>query len=214
MAKSVEQRTKELVEPTTKVVLVSTWNDIVAECGKDLGAPIFKKLGDIAGMCKRDNFIKYDKKRDDARKLLDTPNATMAKLAKQNAGLKQELVDIGNDMDGTLSLVKDAQKIEDILNNWEEALKSQLEINKERKAITDKMAKVCEEYAKCQADGVSGITKEVTAAKALMTSTNNELNTLESQIRTADVAYQKTAIDMDKKEIADKVRSLLNCFGR
>ena len=60
---------------------------------------------------------------------------------------------------------------------------------------------------------VRAVKKEVAAANAGLTSTNNEMNALEGQIRNAVVAYQKVAIDMDKKEIADAVRKFLGVFG-
>lgn len=219
MAKSVEQRTKELVEPTTRCYLVSNWSEATSAHSKDLNAPIFKKLGDIAGLANRydaaaDNFIKFDKKKDDAKKLFDSGKPNVDKFGKQLEGLKKELDDIVKDEQASLSKVKDATKVEDHLNNWEELLKGQHDLNRERKAIFDRMLKVGEEVAKARSDVIASVKKEVDAAKAALTSTNNELNTLEAQIRTAVINYQKTAIDMDKRDIADAVRGFLGVFGR
>ena len=47
-----------------------------------------------------------------------------------------------------------------------------------------------------------------------MVSSNNEMNALEGQIRAAVINYQKTALDMDRKDIADEVRGLIIGFGR
>ena len=96
MAKSVEQRTKELVDSTTRCFLVSNWTDDTAAYAKDLNAPIFKKLGDIAGMAKRydaaaDGFIKFDKKKDESKKLFDAAEPNLGKLVKESEGLKKEL---------------------------------------------------------------------------------------------------------------------------
>ena len=219
MAKSVEQRTKELVEPTTRAYLVSNWNEATSAYSKDLNAPIFKKLGDIAGLAKRydaaaDNFIKFDRKKDDAKKLFDSGFPNVEKPGKQLQGLNKELEDIVKDETASLSKVKNASKAEDLLNDWEEALKGQQDLNKERKAIFDRMLKLGEDVAKARADVIASVKKEIDAAKAGLTSTNNELNTLEAQIRSAVINYQKTAIDMDKKEIADAVRGFLSVFGR
>lgn len=219
MAKSVEQRTKELVEPTTRCFLVSNWTEATSAYSKDLNAPIFKKLGDIAALAKRydaaaDGFIKFDKRKGDAKKLFEGPASNQDRIRKQNEGLKKELEDIVKDEGASLSPVKDATKVEDVQHNWDEALKAQQDLNKERKAIFDRMVKLGEEYAKSMTDAIGNVKKEVDVAKAGLTSTNNELNALEAQIRSAVINYQKTALDMDKKEIADAVRGFLGVFGR
>lgn len=218
MAKTVERRVKELVEPTTRAYAVTNWNDSTSAYTKELNAPIFKKLGDIGAMCKRydtaaDNFIKFDKKKDEARKLFEAASATLEKIRKQSDGLNKELDEIVKDEAASISEVKNATKIEDIQHNWEEGLKVQQDLNKTRKAIFDKKSKLGEDFAKCQADAIASVKKEVEAAKAGMTSTNNEMNTLEAQIRSAVVSYQKTALDMDKREIGDAVRGVLAVFG-
>ena len=219
MAKSVEQRIKELVEPTTRCFLVSNWADGTSAYSKDLNAPIFRKLGDIAALAKRydaaaDNFIKSHKKKDDAKKLFEAAGSNLERIKKQNDGLKKELESIVEDEGASLSAIKDATKVEDVLNNWEEGLKAQQDLNKERKAIFDRMMKLGEEFAKSQSDAIGAVKKEMDAAKSALNSLNSELNSLEAQIRSSVVAYQKVAIDMDKKEIADAVRTFLGVFGR
>lgn len=47
-----------------------------------------------------------------------------------------------------------------------------------------------------------------------LASSNQELNTLEAQIRGIFAKYQKTALDMNRNDIADAVRSFLNAFGK
>jgi archaellum component FlaC len=218
MAKSVERRVKELVEPTTRAYLVTNWNQSTSAYTKELNAPIFKKLGDVGALCKRydvaaDNFIKFDKKRDEAKKLFETAFTSLEKIRKQSDGLNKELDEIVADEAASISTIKDASKVDDVLHNWEEGLKAQQDLNKTRKVIFDKKGKLGEDFAKCQADAISSVKKEVEAAKAGMNSTNNELNTLEAQIRSIVVGYQKTAIEMDKREIADAVRGVLSSFG-
>ncbi len=216
MAKSVEQRTKEL---DIRVYLVASWTERTAAYKKELDAPIFKKLGDVAGLAKRydtatDNFIKFDKSKDDAKNLFTDGATAVGKIDKLGEGLIKEQADLVKEGRSTLSLVKDATKIEDRLNNWEEVLKGQQDVNKERKAVFDRIMKLGDDRLKAITDVIGKVRKEVDAAKAGLTSTNNELNTLEAQIRSAIVNYQKTAIDMDKKEIADAVRGFLGVFGR
>ena len=62
--------------------------------------------------------------------------------------MKKELDEIVKDEQSSLSRVKDATKVEDLLNNWEEVLKGQQDLNRERKAIFDRMLKLGEEGAK------------------------------------------------------------------
>ena len=84
MARSVEQRIKELVEPNTRAYAVTNWNDSTSNFAKDLNAPIFKKSGDVASLAKKfdvagDNFIAASKKKDDSKSLFDTSNDAMMK---------------------------------------------------------------------------------------------------------------------------------------
>jgi archaellum component FlaC len=216
MAKSVEQRTKELVDSTTRCFLVSAWAEIAADYKKDLDSPKFKGQGDMAGFAKRydtaaDNFIKADQRKQDAKKLFSA--AELDKLRKSNEGLKNELEQVSKDEGASLRTTDNATKVEDILNNWEEALKAQQDLNKMRKIIYDKLMKSGEDYAKALNDGIGKVKKEIDAAKAGLGASNNELNALEGQIRATVVKYQKVALDMDRKEIADAVRGFLACFG-
>ena len=93
-------------------------------------------------------------------------------------------------------------------------MKAQQDLNKERKAIFDRMIKLGDDFMKHLHDSIGKVKKEVDAAKAGLTSTNTELNTLEAQIRAIIVKYQKTALDMDRKEIAAAVRGFLTVFGK
>src|SRR4051812_1283610 len=112
MAKSIEQRTKQLVDSTGRTFLAKNWVDNTSAYSKDLNAPIFKKLGDIAGMTKRydaaaDNFIKFDKQKGDSKKLFLTASPKLDGLHKQRDGLKKELDEIAKDEASSLSIAKD-----------------------------------------------------------------------------------------------------------
>jgi chromosome segregation ATPase len=217
MAKSVEQRTKELEDEVSN--LTSVWSSDTAAFRKELDAPIFKKNGDVASLARRFDttqlkFLENDRKKDDAKKFFDTGMTQVDKLKTQGDGLRKELDDIVKDEGASRKMVADAEKVEDLLNNWEETLKAQQDMNKERKAIFDNLMKVYEGVAKVQSDTISKVKKEVDAAKAGMNSANSELNSLEAQIRAVIVKYQKTALDMDRKDIADAVRGVLQVFGK
>lgn len=218
MAKSVEQRAKELDDGVTWV-LANVWPTETAAFQKELSAPIFKKNGDVGSLAKRfdaaqTKFDQNRQKKDDAKKFFETGEAQVDKLKTQGDGLKKELDDIIKDERASRKMIGDAEKVEDILNNWEESFKAQQDLNKERKSIFDNLMKVSEGVAKAQSDTISKVKKEVDAAKAGMNSANSELNSLEAQIRAVIVKYQATALDMDRKDIADAVRGFLHVFGK
>jgi chromosome segregation ATPase len=218
MAKSVEQRKKELVDSTTTFSLLQTWNDILGE-NPDLKAPIYRNQGDIAGSAKKyddasKKFLAADKRKKDSQKLFEGGAAQLEKLRAQNEGLKKELDDIVKDEGKSQQTVDDVKNVDDAINNWEEALKAQNDLNKERKTIYDNMAKVGENYSKALTDTVGKVKKEVAAANADFASSNTEMNALEAQIRNTVVKYQKVALDSNKKNLADAVRGILTAFGK
>jgi hypothetical protein len=219
MAKSVDQRIKDLVEPTTRAYVAKNWAQIVSSFSKELNAPIFKKLGDIAPLAKRydtaaDTFIADDKKKDEAKGLFADGAAKLSKLSTELDGVKKELDDVFKDEKESLSLNKTPEKVEDYISNWEENLKAQQDMNKMRKVIFDRWMKLGDEYAKVSVDAIAKVKKAVATAQAGMTSSNNEMNALEGQIRSCVINYQKTALDMNRKDIADEVRGIIECFGR
>jgi len=218
MAKTVEQRTKELVDSTTTSSLLATWNGIISDT-PDLNAPIYKRQGDMAGLAKKYDdaaakFIKAAKRKDDAKKLFATGAGQLDKLRTQSDGLKKELEDASKDEGKSLQTVDDAKKVEDLINNWEEAIKAQTDLNKERKTIYDNLGKVGDNYLKGLTDTVGKVKKEVEAAKAELNSTNGEMNALEAQVRATSVKYQKIAIDSNKKDVADAARGIVTFFGK
>lgn len=218
MAKSVDQRKKELVDSTTTSSVLEFWNNIVKD-KPDLNAPIYKRQGDIAGLAKKYDdaaakFMKAYARKDKAIDLFAGGSAQLAKLRTQSDGLKKELDDVSDDEGKSLQTVDDAKTVEDGINNWEEILKAQQDLNKERKTIYDNLLKVGENYSKIVTDTLGKVKKEVDAAKAEINSSNAELNALEAQIRSAVVKYQKVALDSNKKDVADAAREIITAFGK
>jgi hypothetical protein len=219
MAKSVEQRIKDLVEPTTRAYVAKNWAQIVSSFSKELSAPIFKKLGDIAPLAKRydaagDTFIAADKKKDEAKNLFNDAAAKLGKLGTEIDGLKKELDEVFKDEGASLSNNKEAKTVEEYIDAWEEQLKGQQDMNKMRKVIFDRWQKVSDELVRVRTDAGANVKKAAAAAQAAMVSSNNEMNATEAQIRAMVISYQKTALDMDRKDIADEVRGLIVSFGR
>jgi hypothetical protein len=87
-------------------------------------------------------------------------------------------------------------------------------MNKMRKVIFDRWQKVSDELVRVRTDAGANVKKAAAAAQAAMVSSNNEMNATEAQIRAMVISYQKTALDMDRKDIADEVRGLIVSFGR
>jgi hypothetical protein len=219
MAKSVEQRIKDLVEPTTRAYVAKNWAQIVSSFSKELSAPIFKKLGDIAPLAKRydaagDTFIAAAKKKDEAKNLFNDAVAKLTKLGTEIDGLKKELDDVFKDESASLSVNKEAKTVEEYIDTWEERVKGQQDMNKMRKVIFDRWMKVSEEILRVRTDASANVKKAAAAAQAAMASSNNEMNATEAQMRAMVINYQKTALDMDRKDIADEVRGLIVSFGR
>jgi ABC-type transporter Mla subunit MlaD len=219
MAKSVEQRIKDLVEPTTRAYVAKNWAQIVSSFSKELSAPIFKKLGDIAPLAKRydaagDTFIAAAKKKDEAKNLFNDAVAKLTKLGTEIDGLKKELDDVFKDESASLSVNKEAKTVEEYIDTWEERVKGQQDMNKMRKVIFDRWMKLSEEILRVRTDASANVKKAAAAAQAAMASSNNEMNATEAQMRAMVINYQKTALDMDRKDIADEVRGLIVSFGR
>jgi ABC-type transporter Mla subunit MlaD len=219
MAKSVEQRIKDLVEPTTRAYVAKNWAQIVSSFSKELSAPIFKKLGDIAPLAKRydaagDTFIAAAKKKDEAKNLFNDAVAKITKLGTEIDGLKKELDDVFKDESASLSVNKEAKTVEEYIDTWEERVKGQQDMNKMRKVIFDRWMKLSEEILRVRTDASANVKKAAAAAQAAMASSNNEMNATEAQMRAMVINYQKTALDMDRKDIADEVRGLIVSFGR
>jgi hypothetical protein len=219
MAKSVEQRIKDLVEPTTRAYVAKNWAQIVSSFSKELSAPIFKKLGDIAPLAKRydaagDTFIAAAKKKDEAKNLFNDAVAKLTKLGTEIDGLKKELDDVFKDESASLSVNKEAKTVEEYIDTWEERVKGQQDMNKMRKVVFDRWMKLSEEILRVRTDASANVKKAAAAAQAAMASSNNEMNATEAQMRAMVINYQKTALDMDRKDIADEVRGLIVSFGR
>jgi chromosome segregation ATPase len=218
MAKTVDQRVKELNDGVTWVI-ANNWDNAIAKFQKELNAPNFKSLGSMAGLAAnfdkaQSTFEQNVKKKDDAKKLFESAAAPLAKMHTQTDGFKKDLDDIVKDAAAARKQIADADNVDDMLKNAEETLKAQEDVNKERKSIFDNWMKVDVNHAKVIADTIAKVKKEVAAAQAALNSSNTQLNSLETQIRALVVKYENTARSMDREDIAAAVRGFLHVFGK
>lgn len=216
MAKTAEQRAKDLDAGVTWV-LDTAWGDVASKF-KEVNTPIFKKNGDIGALAKRydgvvSKFEAFRTQLDKAGDIFDSGGKQLDKMEEEEAGLQKELDDIDADSQKSIKQTGSA-KIEDQINDWEESLKANQDVTKERKAVFERWMKLDAAYDKAQADLIAKAKKAVDAAKAGMNSTNAELNNLEGQMRAINAKYQKVALDMSRKDIADGVRGFLAIFGK
>jgi chromosome segregation ATPase len=215
MASTVEQRLKDLTDPTT---LASDWAGIKSGF-KELDAPIFRSAGDLAGATKRydaatKTFLDFAKKKDDAKDIFAAGAPVLQSLGAKIDDMKKEIDDTGADAATTIKEIADAKTVEDGLLNSTESIKAQQDLNKERKAIFDSLMKLYDSYLKQMIDTRDKVKAAVDAANAGLTRANADLVTLEAQIRNSVVAYQKVALSMNRKDIADAVRKLSADFGK
>jgi DNA repair exonuclease SbcCD ATPase subunit len=214
MAKTAEQRIKDGYQKFDGPDM--GWTSTFVAKYPPLNTPIFKKNGDIGALAKRfvtvqSKFEEYDKKKEAAADLFDAGSKQLDKLDTEDEGLRKELDDINAD-EVAAQKAPSSSKVEDVLHAWEEGFKALQDMIKERKGVFDRWVKLDANYAKIEADLIAKVKKEVDAAKAGLNSTNAELNSLEAEIRAVNVKYQKTALDMDRKDIADAVRKFLTVF--
>jgi chromosome segregation ATPase len=215
MASTVDQRLKDLTEPST---LASDWAGIKSSF-KELDAPIFRSAGDLAGATKRydaaaKTFLDFVKKKDDAKDIFATIKPQMDSIGTKIDDMKKEIQDTGEDAATTIKKIVDPQTVEEGLQNVTEYVKAQQDLNKERKAIFDTLNKLYESYLKALIETRDKVKAALDAANAGLNRANSELVALEAQIRNAVVAYQKVAISMNRKDIADAVRKLSADFGK
>ena len=215
MAMSVDQRQKALDEPAYVGV---AWERIRGKF-KELDAPIFKKAGDIGALAKRydaasKSFIDFGKKKEDARDLFAASGKQRDGVGSKIDDLKGELDKIGPDEQKSLKSIDDPQDVDEGFKNLLETIKGQQDLNKTKKAIFDNLMRLYDSSLKLLVDLRDKVKKEIDAANAGMAKANADMNTAEAQIRSAVVSYEKTAFDMDRKEIAAEVRKLLAEFGK
>jgi hypothetical protein len=214
MPKTADQRLNDIAKGGTWA-FADNWTTMTSTIQKDLSAPIFKRDGDVAGMAKRldvaqAKFKEFRDKKENARKLFDT--SQLLKFEAQEADLRKELDDIQMDASQTIKSTAGGT-VDDMMESWEEALKATQDEAKERKAVFDNWIKADAAACKTMSDIIGKVHKEITAANDGLKSTNAELNSLEAEVRAAIVRYEKTALDMNRKDIADKVRKYLTVFS-
>lgn len=218
MAKSVDQRTKEMNEDRI-FNFVNNWDSDTGKFKKELDAPNFRSQGNMVALCAsfdkaQSTFEQNMQRKEDAKKFFDAGQAQLEKGRAQQDSFKKDLDDIVADAAKSRNTVDDADKVEDILKNWEETLKAQQDLNKERKSIFDNWIKADANHLKVITDTIDKVKKEINAAKSVLESTNAQLNGLESQIRALVTKYDNTARSMNRPEIGAAVRGFLHVFGK
>ena len=212
---SVDQRRKDMNE---QAYIGVAWERIRGKF-KELDAPIFKKNGDIGALAKRydaasKSFIDFGKKKNDVRDLWGAAVKQREGVGSKIDDLLGELDKIAPDEEKSLKMIDNPSEIDDGMANLLEAIKGQQDLNKTRKAIFDNLNRLYDSSLKTMTDLRDRAKKEIDAANAGLTKANADMNNAETQIRNLVVRYEKTAFDMDRKEIADEVRKLLAEFGK
>jgi predicted nucleic acid-binding Zn-ribbon protein len=214
MAKTREQRTKELTKPSA---VVKAWSDVKGKF-KELDAPIFKKLGDIAGSAKDYDaatkaFLDAVKRKNGVAKVFNDAGKDVASASKRIDDLRKQV-------DGVLDDEKVSYKLsggtdaEDYLEAAENAVKTQQDLNKERAAIFDNLEKAYDALLKAFIDCQDKVQKELDAANADLDSANKDIESAEQDIRKIVRTYYATALDMNRTDIGTAVNKLLAEFGK
>jgi SMC interacting uncharacterized protein involved in chromosome segregation len=215
MATTVEERIKEM--DTSKREVEPAWDKAIAKLQKDITAPEFKKIGDIKALAHQFDVIqnKFEgirNERDDAERFIESGWKEFAKLGARTASLQDQLKTLFDDARTTVKSSQ-ARTLEDKLNNWEELLKEHTDLNKETKNVFDEILKVGADRVKMISDTGAMVQAALKSGNSKLAGLNTELNGLENQIRSAAVKYQKAALDMNRKDIADAARGFLKVFG-
>ncbi len=215
MAKSVEQRTQELTDPSD---IAGAWAGISGKF-KELNAPIFKKNGDIAAVAKRydgltKTFLDAVEKKDDVSKIADAGGKQAAASASKIGEMKGEIDKVWADEKQSRKAAADPKTPEEIFENFDELVKVYRDVITTRKSVFDNILKLSDQYIKGLTDTRDKIKKALDASGAVLSKANAELDATEGQIRKMVVAYQKVAFAMDRRDIADAVRQLLLEFGK
>jgi archaellum component FlaC len=217
MTKTAEQREKDLKEGVTWVV-VSAWSDAIAKVQKDLNAPIFLKSGNVGALADRydklqSEFNKNREKKEAATDLFDASADQLDKIEKELEGLAKELDDIAKDENASIKPRK-SDDPQAVITEWENTLKAGQGQSKAEKAVFDRWTKLDANYEKVVSDAIAKVKKEVATAQAGLNSANSQLNALEGEMRKVVGAYQNTATEMNRQDIAAAVRSFLAIFAK
>ena len=213
--KTREQRTKELTTPSA---VRAAWGAINAKY-KDFNAPIYLKIGNIAGRAKD-----YDdgttlfldtvkKKQDDTKKFLDD-------TLKQYDTQGKKIEDLKKEIDSTRDYMRAGKKLsggaepEDMLERIDELAKGTDDLISERQSIFDNLMKAYQAMEKLLSDARDKMEKTIDTANATLDKANKDIDAAELDIRKYVRGYYQNALDNGKKDMADAVNKLLGEFGK
>ena len=215
MAKTREQRTKELTKPSA---VRAAWGAINAKY-KDFNAPIFLKIGNIAGRAKDyDDATKafldtVKKKKDDTVKMVDELQKQWNSSSDKIDGLIKEIASTGDDATAGKKL-SGGDEPEDTLESVEEGVKIADTLLPERQSFVDNLMKAYKTRLPQASDGRDKLQKTIDTANSTLDKANKDMDSAEQDIRKFVRGYYKTALDMDKKDMADAVNKLIGEFGK
>jgi chromosome segregation ATPase len=215
LAKSREQRTKELTKPSA---VRAAWGAINGKY-KDLNAPIFLKIGNIAARAKdyddatKDFLDAIKKKNDDAAKIYNEVKKQWGSGSDKIDGLIKEITDTRDDAEAGRKLAG-GDGPEDWLEMVDENVKTAENLISERQSIVDNLMKAYKTRLQQLSDGQDKLQKTIDTANAAMDKANKDIDSAEQDIRKFVRGYYTTALDMDKKEMADAVNKLIGEFGK
>jgi methyl-accepting chemotaxis protein len=215
MAKTREQRAKELTKPSA---VRAAWGAINAKY-KDFNAPIFLKIGNIAGRAKDyDDATKQfldaiKKKKDDTTKIYTEGQKQWATGSDKIDGLIKEVSDTADDARAGKK-VSGGDDPEDMLESMDESVKMAENLISERQSIVDNLMKAYKARLQQATDAQDKLQKTIDTANAAMDKANKDIDAAEQDIRKFVRGYYTTALDMGKKEMADAVNKLIGEFGK
>jgi hypothetical protein len=217
MTKTAEQREKDLKEGVTWVV-VTAWEQAISGIENDLKAKIFMKSGNVGALADRydklqSEFNKHRDKKAEAVDLFEKAGDDITKSRKEYGDLLKEISDISKDESASVPEQK-SDDPEAVIAAWENFLKATQGTDKAQKAVFARWEKLDASNEKTISDTVAKVKKEVAAAQTGMNSVNSQLNALEGEMRKVVGAYQNTATDMNRQDIASKVRGFLAIFAK
>jgi methyl-accepting chemotaxis protein len=215
MAKTREQRAKELTKPSA---VRAAWGAINAKY-KDFNAPIFLKIGNIAGRAKdyddasKDFLDAGKKKKDDAAKIFGDMKKQWDTNSDKIDGLLKEISDTRDDETAGKKL-SGGDEPEDWLESAGETAKMAEDLIEERQSIVDNLMKAYKVRLQQTSDQQDKLQKTIDTANATMDKANKDMDAAEQDIRKFVRGYYSTALDMDKKDMADAVNKLIGEFGK
>lgn len=214
MGKTRDQRAKELTKPSA---VRAAWGAVNAKY-KELNAPIFLKLGNIAGRAKdyddaSKGFLDAMKKREESVKIADDCKKQLDANGKKIDDLNKELDSTKDDLEASLKVAGGGQA-EDWLETLDNSIKVQQDMNKAKETIFDNLVKAQDARLKVLTDAHDKMEKAIDSANADLDKANKDMDAAENDIRKFIRSYYATALDMNKKDMADAVNKLVTEFGK